>query len=306
MTEFRDDKNMPKIPLIVIDESYAHAKMGPQRTWLYYGTDAEIAESEFLAGKSSGKMACILAAGVLRKHGNEMTGHFSTGSIQVWDRAATGNPAGRPSSDVVAPEDEKEEYHGNVDSALFERWFRDLCIRIHKAYGRCLMLMDGARSHKRRVDPPPPSSDRKAVIQQWLTEHNVTFDPKFTKPDLMDLVRENKGRAHYVVVDIAEEYGHHVLFTPPYHPELQPIEKIWAVVKNYLRTHPITNPSDLVPTVNNIFNHYVHPSSWLGAYASVCEHEIEYTKRAEKQDAFDSDDEVPENELFEEEGMLVE
>ena len=34
---------------------------------------------------------------------------------------------------------------------------------------------------------------------------------------------------------IAKAYGHTILRTPPYHPELQPIETCWAVVKNHCR-----------------------------------------------------------------------
>ena len=33
------------------------------------------------------------------------------------------------------------------------------------------------------------------------------------------------------------ENGHKILRTPPYHPELQPIEKCWGVVKNHVAAH---------------------------------------------------------------------
>jgi transposase len=32
--------------------------------------------------------------------------------------------------------------------------------------------------------------------------------------------------------EIAAENGHKIIRTPPYHPELQPIETCWGVVKN--------------------------------------------------------------------------
>ncbi len=38
----------------------------------------------------------------------------------------------------------------------------------------------------------------------------------------------------YVLDEIAAEYGHEILRTPPYHPELQPIEICWAVLKNQI------------------------------------------------------------------------
>ena len=33
---------------------------------------------------------------------------------------------------------------------------------------------------------------------------------------------------------ICREHGHHILLIPPYHPELQPIEKLWRNVKMYV------------------------------------------------------------------------
>ena len=32
-------------------------------------------------------------------------------------------------------------------------------------------------------------------------------------------------------------HGHSILRTPPYHPELQPIETCWAIVKNHIAQH---------------------------------------------------------------------
>ena len=36
------------------------------------------------------------------------------------------------------------------------------------------------------------------------------------------------------VEQLCKENGHHLLFTPPYHPELQPIEKLWRNVKMFV------------------------------------------------------------------------
>ena len=37
-----------------------------------------------------------------------------------------------------------------------------------------------------------------------------------------------------------EAHGHKVLRLPPYHPELNPIENIWATVKNWVASHNTT------------------------------------------------------------------
>jgi hypothetical protein len=38
----------------------------------------------------------------------------------------------------------------------------------------------------------------------------------------------------YALDELASEQGHEILRTPPYHPELQPIETCWAVGKNQI------------------------------------------------------------------------
>jgi transposase len=39
---------------------------------------------------------------------------------------------------------------------------------------------------------------------------------------------------------LLSEHAHSVLRLPPYHPDLNPIELIWALVKNYVATHNVT------------------------------------------------------------------
>ncbi len=41
-------------------------------------------------------------------------------------------------------------------------------------------------------------------------------------------INENEKNA---IIKIAEEAGHKVLLTPPYHSDLQPIELVWAHIK---------------------------------------------------------------------------
>ena len=41
----------------------------------------------------------------------------------------------------------------------------------------------------------------------------------------------------YVIDEMARQRGHEVVRTPPYHPELQPIEICWGVLKNEIARH---------------------------------------------------------------------
>jgi hypothetical protein len=47
----------------------------------------------------------------------------------------------------------------------------------------------------------------------------------------------------------ASLHGHYLLYTPPYHPELQPIELIWATVKGRIASSLPKNGNDAVQKV---------------------------------------------------------
>ena len=66
----------------------------------------------------------------------------------------------------------------------------------------------------------------KADIQAWLTTHNIPFDKKLLRLELLALAKANKPEPQYIIDDIAKEKGHIILRLPPYHPDLNPIELV--------------------------------------------------------------------------------
>ncbi|KAG2800471.1 hypothetical protein PC129_g19386 [Phytophthora cactorum] len=94
---------------------------------------------------------------------------------------------------------------------MFEKWFTNLCATLKKDYGPCNIHMDGASYHKRLTNPTPNKSLLKAEIQNWLTERTI-----------------------YATHVIAAKFDHLVNFTPPYHPELQPAEMVWGLMKIHI------------------------------------------------------------------------
>ena len=52
------------------------------------------------------------------------------------------------------------------------------------------------------------------------------------KAELIGILNKIAPAPTYVIDEIAQSHGHEVVRTPPYHPELQPIEICWGVVKN--------------------------------------------------------------------------
>ncbi|KAE8992045.1 hypothetical protein PR002_g20675 [Phytophthora rubi] len=94
-------------------------------------------------------------------HGAVLQGDFVPGSVEYWN--STLKPKG------------EDDYHGNFDTAQFERWFEKLCTTLED-YGRCHIHMDGASYHKNIVNRQPTGNWRKAEIQAWLTANGHSYE----------------------------------------------------------------------------------------------------------------------------------
>jgi hypothetical protein len=69
----------------------------------------------------------------------------------------------------------------------------------------------------------PTKDDLVAAVKKWLEEH----------PD------NNKT----VVEQLMSDAGHSIIYTPPFCPEVQPIELLWAKIKRYVAEHAVINRS---------------------------------------------------------------
>jgi len=126
------------------------------------------------------------------------------------------------------------DYHGQMNFENFRRWFMD-CLLPHIPKSS-LIIMDNASYHNVYVDGEfyPSTSTKKADLQRWLQQnHPKVYQESMIKAELLAACRQLCPQPAYELNRIAQAEGHQVLRTPPYHPELQPIEKCWAVVKNH-------------------------------------------------------------------------
>ncbi|OWZ03151.1 hypothetical protein PHMEG_00025166 [Phytophthora megakarya] len=62
---------------------------------------------------------------------------------------------------------------------------------------------------------------------------------------LLQLVKAHKDKPRYIAQQVANEHGHSLVDTPPYHPELQNIEMVWGRVKPKIARQPAENLTDL-------------------------------------------------------------
>lgn len=125
------------------------------------------------------------------------------------------------------------DYHDNMNTTNYTQWVKNQLLP--NLSPNTVLVIDNARYHNTQISKAPTSNSRKDQMTAWLTEKNIDFDPSFLKPQLYKLIQQHKPRFQQYQLDaILQEKGHSVLRLPPYHPDLNPIELIWADVKNYV------------------------------------------------------------------------
>ncbi|XP_046685195.1 uncharacterized protein LOC124370931 [Homalodisca vitripennis] len=122
--------------------------------------------------------------------------------------------------------------------------------------------MDNAKYHSKVVDKPPNSSSRKDEIIEWLNNYDIQYEKVMLKAELLELIQRNKPQTKYEVDEIAKKHGHRVLRLPPYHCHFNPIELIWAQVKEYVaRSNRKFNITEILRLTKEELEH-VTESDW--------------------------------------------
>lgn len=124
------------------------------------------------------------------------------------------------------------DYHGTITGPAFERWFTDWLLRVLQKPS--LIIMDNASFHRKRDHTI--SAMGVDALRTRLTRYRVAVKPGALRADLVALVKQHcdiRPRVEH----IAHRAGHRVLWLPPYHPDLNPIERMWAVAKNSARAN---------------------------------------------------------------------
>nr|CAH7720011.1 unnamed protein product [Callosobruchus chinensis] len=76
---------------------------------------------------------------------------------------------------------------------------------------------------------------KKNDMREWLRQRNIPFSEETLKAELYSLIKIYKPRYKTYEIDkIMTEAGHCVSRLPPYHPNLNPIELVWASLKQYV------------------------------------------------------------------------
>ncbi len=145
------------------------------------------------------------------------------------------------------------DYHGQMNYDIFSKWFEEKLLP--NIPDGSLIIMDNASYHNVLSDKSDTmASSKKEVIYNWLESKGMPVKNDMLKAELVEMLGKITTSSTYALDEIAEKRGHRVLRTPPYHPELQPIEICWGVVKNQVARNCDFTMDGLLKQLENAFD----------------------------------------------------
>ena len=126
-----------------------------------------------------------------------------------------------------------KDYHGMFDHNYFVNWMKKLLqVLKDRNISNAVIVMDNAKYHKKLPDDVPRMTDKKNDLQEACRKYGMDVSANLTKAMLWEKLHQHiQANISPVIVKMAEDEGHEVLFTPPHFSDLQPIETVWAIVK---------------------------------------------------------------------------
>ena len=145
------------------------------------------------------------------------------------------------------------DYHGQMNQGLFKKWFEEkLLPNIPK---ESLIIMDNASYHNiLSAHSAPTSKCNKEKIRSWLEKNDIPLSDDCLKIEMVEVLSKIAPSPTYIIDEIAARHGHEILRTPPYHPELQPIEICWGVVKNHIARNCDFTMANLMVQLEDAFS----------------------------------------------------
>jgi transposase len=210
-------------PEVYLDESYVNKNHSNDLIW-YYGEDGPWVQ------KPTGKGDRLIIMNAI--------------TINGWV----------PGAKLVFKSTKKTgDYHGQVNWELFRKWFTEMLIP--NIPDNSLIIMDNAPYHNTlSVNSAPLPTCSKAKIRAWLEANKIPCREDSLKSELVEILKKLAPEPTFAIDEIVQQLGHEVIRTPPYHPELQPIETCWGVVKDHVgRTCDFTM-SNLIEQLDQGFN----------------------------------------------------
>lgn len=170
------------------------------------------------------------------------------------------------------------DYHDNVNQEMFMKWMNEKLLP--NLEPRSVLVIDNAPYHNVQIDKAPTSKTKKQEMKDWLRQHNIAFSDDMFVPELYKLIGLHKDKfKRYLLDETVQAQGHDILRLPPYHPDLNPIELIWAEVKGYVGSKNISFNFSQAESLTAEKIATIGPEEWLNKCHHVRKVEAEYLSK---------------------------
>ena len=145
--------------------------------------------------------------------------------------------------DDVFEATKKIDFHDEMDADHWEGWLKKKVLpNIAEETSKAVIVIDNASYHSRYTESSKTvtTKNKKAEIQEWLTSKGIDWEKKDTVSVLLKKAKTVFVEKKYVVDQIVQDFSHandvdiRILRLPVGHCDLNPIELIWAQVKNWI------------------------------------------------------------------------
>jgi hypothetical protein len=100
------------------------------------------------------------------------------------------------------------DYHQEMNGPIFLNWFENQLMPALKSPS--VIVLDNASYHNIKTEETvvPNFNQRKAVLQDYLSKHNIPFQPLETKKQLYEKIKFKKLLSVFKTDKIANLHGH--------------------------------------------------------------------------------------------------
>lgn len=170
------------------------------------------------------------------------------------------------------------DYHHEMNFNNYQKWVREMLVPNLEPHS--VVVIDNAPYHNVVQEKVPNSNSRKSDMIDWLSSQGIPCSENMFKPELYALIKLHKPRNQKYMIDtILESFGHTALRLPPYHPDLNPIETIWAQVKKWVASRNNTFKIDDVQKLCQQKFSEMGEQEWRPICQHVIKAEREYWER---------------------------
>ena len=244
--------------IVYTDESYVHTSHHSRRIW--FRVDSE-EKNEVERSVGRGKRLILLHAmskdGLLRKGDAVASGRIDEPAFN--------------SELILEGMDVGEDYHKTMNGTTFLTWVKHRLIPSFKILypsKKMILVLDNAPYHHAKpANWKNPNRMTKLEIGTWLVDRGITqvklkrdgasrtfglaslfvkggkYSPTLEEMQLYmkEYLDDHPELNRTLLQEEFHKHGYKLIFTPPYTPQVQPIELVWAHVKNYVSRHTTIN-----------------------------------------------------------------